>query len=84
LSAFNALKHAQAGRADVHLRYGAGQLRIEVADDGRGTTASDGRGHGLVGVRERVTLYGGEMSTASANGGGFRLTTTLPLDGGEP
>jgi signal transduction histidine kinase len=77
----NALKHAQAGRADVHLRYGDGKLRIEVSDDGRGAAGSDGRGHGLVGVRERVKLYGGEMTAASANGGGFRLTTTLPLAG---
>ncbi|HEX4690840.1 MAG TPA: sensor histidine kinase [Solirubrobacteraceae bacterium] len=77
----NALKHAQAGRADVHLRYGDGELRIEVSDDGRGAAGSDGRGHGLVGVRERVKLYGGEMTAASANGGGFRLTTTLPLAG---
>jgi signal transduction histidine kinase len=78
----NALKHAHAGEAHVHIRYAAHELRIEVSDDGDGAGAiGDGLGHGLVGVRERVKLYGGEMTTAAANGGGFRLTTSLPLDG---
>jgi signal transduction histidine kinase len=82
----NALKHARAGRADVHIRYAADELRIQVSDDGVGAkrASSEGRGHGLVGVQERVKLYGGEMSAATANGGGFRLTTTLPLAGSEP
>jgi len=79
----NALKHARASRADVRIRYGADELRIEVADDGVGAAgpAGDGHGHGLVGIRERVKLYGGEMTAAAANGGGFRLTTSLPLRG---
>ncbi|HTN26039.1 MAG TPA: sensor histidine kinase [Solirubrobacteraceae bacterium] len=79
----NALKHARASRADVRIRYAADELRIEVADDGVGTAdaAGDGHGHGLVGIRERVKLYGGEMTAAAANGGGFRLTTSLPLRG---
>jgi signal transduction histidine kinase len=79
----NALKHAHADEAEVRLRYAADELRIEVADDGRGPGGGqyDGRGHGLVGVRERVKLYGGEMATSTANGRGFRLTTRLPLTG---
>jgi signal transduction histidine kinase len=79
----NALKHARAARADVHIRYAAGELRIQVSDDGRGAAGSpsDGRGHGLFGVQERVKLYGGEMSAGTVNGGGFRLTTSLPLGG---
>ncbi len=76
---------ARARRAapTSRIRYAADELRIEVSDDGDGAAdaSSDGRGHGLVGVRERVKLYGGEMSAATANGGGFRLTTTLPLTG---
>jgi signal transduction histidine kinase len=78
----NALKHAQATRADVTLRYGSGELRIEVRDDGRGPADSDGRGHGLVGVRERVKIFGGEMSAGSAGEGGFVLSARLPLGGG--
>jgi signal transduction histidine kinase len=83
----NALKHAHAGQAHVHIRYAAEELRIQVSDDGDGASGrggGDGHGHGLVGVRERVKLYGGEMTAAAANGGGFRLTTSLPLDGYGP
>jgi signal transduction histidine kinase len=75
----NALKHAHATQAEVALRYAADQLRIEVSDNGHGATTSDGRGHGLIGIHERVKLYGGEMATATTNGGGFTLTARLPL-----
>jgi signal transduction histidine kinase len=75
----NALKHAHASRADVELHYGSEQLGIEVRDDGRGVLAQDGHGHGLLGIRERVKLYGGDMRTGQAVGGGFTLTTHLPL-----
>jgi signal transduction histidine kinase len=78
----NALKHAGAHRADVEVRYGAGEVRIEVRDDGRGPAGGDGLGHGLVGIGERVKLYGGEMAAGRANGGGFVLSTRLPVDGG--
>jgi signal transduction histidine kinase len=76
----NALKHARASRADVTLGYAPEVLTIEVRDDGRGHTAtSDGRGHGLVGVRERVKIYGGEMSAEPAAEGGFVLRAQLPI-----
>jgi signal transduction histidine kinase len=77
----NALKHAHASRADVVVRYARDELQIEVRDDGAGTPAGDGLGHGLIGVRERVKIYGGEMSAGSATGGGFILSTRLPLTG---
>jgi signal transduction histidine kinase len=77
----NALKHASAEHADVLIRYGSAELQIEVRDDGRGPTAADGFGHGLVGVRERVNLYGGRMSAGAAGAGGFLLSTCLPLAG---
>jgi signal transduction histidine kinase len=91
----NALKHAHAGRADVTITYAAGELGIEVRDDGGGERRNgDARrqgipargrgqraGHGLVGVGERVKLYGGEMSAGGADGGGFVLRTRLPLGG---
>ena len=80
----NALKHAHARRADVTVRYRSDELRIEVRDDGEGGSASDGLGHGLVGVRERVKIYGGEMTAGTASGGGFVLSARLPLGGGEP
>jgi signal transduction histidine kinase len=77
----NALKHARASRADVTVQYGTEEVRIEVRDDGRGDTGDDGLGHGLVGIRERVKIYGGEMTAGAAPGGGFLLSTRLPLGG---
>jgi signal transduction histidine kinase len=79
----NALKHADATHADVVVRYRPDELQIEVRDDGRGPSTSDGLGHGLVGIRERVNLYGGRMSAGAANGRGFLLTTSLPLAGAQ-
>jgi signal transduction histidine kinase len=75
----NALKHARANHAEVTVQYTPNELRIEVRDNGHGAVASDGQGHGLIGIRERVNLYGGEMTSGTANGGGFLLTTRLPL-----
>ena len=77
----NALKHAGASRAEVTLRYEPDELQIDVRDDGAGAAPSDGLGHGLVGVRERVKIYGGEMSAGTATGGGFLLSARLPLSG---
>lgn len=75
----NALKHAHASRADVTLRYSPAELRIEVRDDGVGGMSDDGMGHGLVGIRERVKIYGGEMTAGTAPDGGFVLEARLPL-----
>jgi signal transduction histidine kinase len=75
----NALKHARASDADVTVRYRPDELKIEVRDNGQGGATSDGLGHGLVGIRERVKIYGGEMSAGTATGGGFVLSTRLPL-----
>jgi signal transduction histidine kinase len=75
----NALKHARASDADVTLRYRPDAVEIEVRDNGDGNVASDGLGHGLVGVRERVKIYGGEMTASPAPEGGFVLTTRLPI-----
>ena len=75
----NSLKHAGASHADVTLHYLPVELLIAVRDNGRGSATSDGQGHGLVGVRERVKIYGGEMSAKTANGGGFILSTRLPV-----
>src|SRR5438874_3667956 len=77
----NALKHARASKADVTVRYRPDELHIEVRDNGAGSSTSNGIGHGLVGVRERVKIYGGEMSVGTANGSGFILSTRLPLSG---
>jgi signal transduction histidine kinase len=75
----NTLKHARASDADVTVRYRPDELEIEVRDNGQGSATSDGLGHGLVGIRERVKLYGGEMTAGTATGGGFVLSTRLPI-----
>ena len=74
----NALKHSGARHAEVDVTYGDGDLLVEVRDDGRGPASADGLGHGLVGVRERVKIYGGEMSAGAEDGGGFTLRARLP------
>jgi signal transduction histidine kinase len=76
----NSLKHARASHADVTVRYRPDELEVEVVDDGAGATTSDGLGHGLVGIRERVKIYGGEMNAGTAPAGGFILSARLPLD----
>ena len=79
----NALKHADATHADVVVRYRPDELQIDVRDDGHGPSTSDGLGHGLVGIRERVNLYGGRMSAGAANGRGFLLSASLPFAGAQ-
>ena len=75
----NTLKHAHASDVDVTVRYRPDELEIEVRDNGQGSATSDGLGHGLVGIRERVKIYGGEMTAGTATGGGFVLSTRLPI-----
>ena len=80
----NALKHARATQANVTVRYEPNEVDIEVRDDGSGTSTSDGLGHGLVGVRERVKIYGGEMTAGPGPEGGFVLSARLPFDHHQP
>jgi signal transduction histidine kinase len=79
----NVLKHAGPARAQVQIGYGPKQLTLRVLDDGRGVNgrSADG-GHGLIGMRERVAVYGGEFHAGPRAGGGFGVTVTLPY--GEP
>lgn len=76
----NALKHAGPAMARVIIRYGKDDLELEVADTGRGGTPAMEKGHGLVGMRERVSVYGGKIEVGPRNGGGFALRACLPLD----
>jgi signal transduction histidine kinase len=75
----NVLKHARASHAEVVVRHRADALQLEIRDDGRGPAEGDDTGNGLVGIRERVRLYDGEMTAGAANGGGFVLTASLRL-----
>jgi len=76
----NALKHARADRAEVLVRYGDGELELEVTDNGTGGGDGSGGGHGLVGMRERIAVYGGELDAAPRPEGGFRLRAKLPVE----
>ena len=75
----NALKHAHASHADVTICYAPEEVQIQVRDNGQGAVTSNGHGHGLIGIRERVKLYGGDMTAGTADGGGFLLSTRLPV-----
>jgi signal transduction histidine kinase len=81
----NSLRHARASRAAVHLCSDPGVLRVEVTDDGVGAGGPAGAGpgpggHGLVGMRERVALYGGSLEAGPRTDGGFGVAVTLPYD----
>jgi signal transduction histidine kinase len=80
----NVVKHAGPAHAQVVVGYRDQDVTVEVTDDGRGavTSASDGRvgtGHGLIGMRERVQAFGGDLQTGPRPGGGFRVAARLPF-----
>jgi signal transduction histidine kinase len=77
----NTLKHAQAHRAEVLVRYGNGEVELVVADDGNGIGGGDGGGHGLVGLRERIAVVGGELNAGPLAGGGYEVRARLPMNG---
>ena len=74
----NALKHARATRLDVIVDFGPKELTLTVSDDGRGDGESRASGHGLVGMKERVQLFRGELSAGSSPLGGFTVKARLP------
>jgi signal transduction histidine kinase len=78
----NALKHAAATQATVRLHFDPAGLTVQVSDDGHGPFPHSGAGvgHGLVGMRERVALYGGTLRTGHRPGGGFMVDARLPSD----
>jgi len=77
----NALKHAKGARADVFVRYAGDTVELSIEDDGPGTPGENGMGHGLVGMRERVALYGGTLEAGPRPEGGYALRARLPVEG---
>ena len=80
----NTIKHAQASKANVVVRYGSEALELEVADDGRGAVDGAKRGHGIIGMRERAALVGGELEVGRTANGGFSIHAQIPLEEPEP
>jgi signal transduction histidine kinase len=79
----NTLKHAGLARAEVTVRYEDGLVTLEIADTGHGPDGGSitgrGTGHGLVGMRERAAMLGGELEAARADSGGFTVRARLPV-----
>jgi signal transduction histidine kinase len=73
----NVLRHAQARRAEIRLDWQPDLLVVAIADDGTGTAGPPGRG--LIGMSERVALYGGSLSASPDTHGGFAVRAELPL-----
>ncbi|MFB6943334.1 sensor histidine kinase [Streptomyces sp. NPDC060286] len=89
----NALKYGDGGKAEVTVRYADNYLRVEVLNSGpsvlsgggsatkpSGTDHRDGAGRGLLGLRERVAVYGGDLDARRRLGGGYRVRARIPLD----
>ena len=87
----NTLKHGGPGaRATVRLRFQPGELRVDIDDDGAGAAAAGTasarrthRGSGLVGMRERVRAYGGDVQAGPREPGGWQVSARLQLDAGD-
>jgi signal transduction histidine kinase len=77
----NVVKHARAQRVEIDVREAAGGVDVRVADDGAGLGAGarGGGGFGLVGMRERVEIAGGELNVEPGDGGGTVVRARLPL-----
>jgi signal transduction histidine kinase len=81
----NVRKHAgRPAKASVVVRYEDAALVLEITDDGRGSRAGDGHGHGLIGMRERVAFFGGEFSAGPRDEGGFAVRARFPLPAVQP
>jgi len=76
----NVVKHTEEAAAEVVVRYTTRALELDVLDDGRSrATSVNGSGHGLIGMRERVALYGGTLETGTRDGGGYAVRARLPF-----
>jgi signal transduction histidine kinase len=76
----NALKHGGPGGANVTVRFGREALDLAITNDSRVAANGDGGGHGLVGMRERVSLYGGKLEAGAPPGGGYAVRARLPVE----
>jgi signal transduction histidine kinase len=75
----NVLRHG-GPEARLAIHHEPGQLRVAISDDGSGRKPQPAGGHGLIGMRERVAIFGGTLTAGPRPGGGFELTATLPFE----
>jgi signal transduction histidine kinase len=81
----NVIKHAECSTANVTVRYAPGSVTLEITDDGHCTPRPDtpagafSTGHGIIGMRERVAVFGGEFAAGPRPEGGFRVFARLPI-----
>jgi signal transduction histidine kinase len=76
----NTLRHSAAEHATVTLRFNPNAVSVDVLDDGSAPPSTGGgNGRGLIGMRERVTTFGGHLEAGPDNGGGFRVSARLPV-----
>jgi signal transduction histidine kinase len=76
----NVIKHAATASANVTIRYRAGSVTVEITDQGSpGPLGRTGSGHGIIGMRERVAVFGGEFAAGPGPDGGFRVRACVPI-----
>ncbi|MEU5940545.1 histidine kinase [Micromonospora sp. NPDC047548] len=84
----NALKHGAGGKAEVTIRYAEHSLRVEVLTSGPSVLTGDqpaprggdGAGRGLLGLRQRIAVYGGDLDARRRLGGGYRVRARIPVE----
>jgi signal transduction histidine kinase len=78
----NVRKHARGAPVEITLRFAEAELAIDIVDGGGVAVApmAGGTGHGLIGMRERVAVFGGRLDAGPTPGGGFRVSAHLPVE----
>jgi len=79
----NSVRHGGPGvSAKVTIDYGEDHLDVRILDDGRGASADSGRGvgHGIIGMRERIAVLGGEFGAGPHSGGGYEVRARIPVE----
>ena len=80
----NVIKHAEATSVDITIRYLPAALELSICDNGSGPRNEHLPGHGLIGMRERVAMFGGTLTAGKAPEGGFAVAAHIPLEGEAP
>ena len=75
----NTRKHSSAQQVRVRLTYTPSRVGVEVCDDGSATGNGQGGQRGIVGMRERVAIYGGTLEASAVPGGGYRVHASIPI-----